>query len=249
MSLILFKKSSSNKPIEVSLSAYSNSRIKVVFADKSNVPKEKILTGGFVELNEHNYIEQSNFSDMNYIYQKLDELTYVLTSDKNDVYIEPETDIDSGYVPKEYIPTIEELRNKKISALSSVCNRMIISGVAIDIDGNMEHFSYSEEDQVNIKELFDLAIQTKVPLYYHADGSGCKVYTVEQIVTLYTTSAMNKMHHITYFNQLKMYINTLNDADTINAMEYGFELTGEYLDTYNAAMTAARISMETLLKE
>ena len=61
-------------------------------------------------------------------------------------------------------------------------------------------------------------------------------------------SAMNKMHHITYFNQLKMYISTLDDCDIINAIEYGVELTGEYLNTYNAAMLQAKTGMETLLK-
>ena len=60
---------------------------------------------------------------------------------------------------------------------------------------------------------------------------------------------MNKMHHITYFNQLKMYINTLSNSDAINTIEYGMELIGEYLDTYTAAMAQAKVGMETLLKE
>ncbi len=54
-----------------------------------------------------------------------------------------------------------------------------------------------KKDQTNIKELFDLAIQTNVPMYYHSDGNSCKLYTVKQIIELYTTADMNKMHHIT----------------------------------------------------
>lgn len=45
-----------------------------------------------------------------------------------------------------------------------------------------------------------------------------------------------------------MYISTLNDSNTINAIEYGIELTGNYLDTYNAAIAQAKIGMEILLK-
>ena len=247
MSLIKFKDSS--ECIKVSLSLDPLGRAKLSFSE-NNLPNEATLLSGFFEINEHNFIEQSGFSDMNYVYQKINDLTYVLTKDENDIYTEseiPDTDY-SEYVPEEYIPTIDEIRNMKISSLSHICNQQIVNGVDIDIDGSVEHFSYAEEDQTNIKELFDLAVQTNTPLFYHSDGNSCKLYTVTQIVELYTMSAMNKMHHITYFNQLKMYINTLDDFETIRNIEYGWELTGEYLDTYNAAMEQAKVGMKTLLK-
>lgn len=61
-------------------------------------------------------------------------------------------------------------------------------------------------------------------------------------------SAMNKMHHITYFNQLKMYIQSLDDIESVSEIEYGYELSGEYLRTYNSAMEQVTIGMKTLLK-
>ena len=249
MSLIKFIESSDN--IEADLSVDILGRTKITFKDDSVIPDESTLLSGFIELNEHNYIEQSDFSDMNYLYRKIDDMTYILTRDESDNYIESETSPDfthEDFTHEEYIPTLEEVRNIKISNLSSICNQRIVNGVDINIDGVLEHFSYTEEDQTNIKELFDLSIQTKVPMYYHSDGNSCKLYSVEQIIELYTTSAMNKMHHITYFNQLKMYINTLDDSDIIATIEYGHELTDKYLNTYNAAMEQARIGMETLLK-
>ena len=90
-------------------------------------------------------------------------------------------------------------------------------------------------------------MQTNVPLYYHADGESCKLYTVEQIVNIYTTNATNKMHHITYFNQLKLYVNTLETNEEVELVNYGDELTGEYLKTYNDAMVQANIGLTTLL--
>lgn len=245
MSIIKFNKS--QNIIEVNLSIDFNNRVKIEFISFDDIPDENILCGGFQELNEHNHIVQSDFSNMKYIYRQIEEdLCYIMTSDENDIYVEPPI-IDQ--VPVElYVPTIEESRASKISVFSNICNMSIVNGVDIDIDGTIEHFSYAEEDQTNIKELFDLAVQANVPMYYHSDGKGCKLYTVEQIIELYTTATMNKMHHITYFNQLKMYISTLDDPDAINAIEYGYELTDEYLDTYNAAMTQAKIGMKTLLK-
>lgn len=60
---------------------------------------------------------------------------------------------------------------------------------------------------------------------------------------------MHKMHHITYFNQLKMYIQSITDIESIISIEYGsYELTGEYLDIYDSAMLQAKIGMETFLK-
>lgn len=247
MSLIKFKNFSENEKIEVILSIVPNKRVKMTFKNITDIPDKSILLSGFIELNEHNFIEQSDFRRMNYIYRKLDELTYILTEKEDDIYIEPEIpDVNTPEYP-EHIPTVEELKNIKILDWSSICNAQIVNGVNIDIDGNIEHFSYNDEDQVNIKELFDLSVQTNVPMYYHSDGNSCKLYTVEQITLLYTTAAMNKMHHITYFNQLKMYLNTLDILDDINNLNYGCELEGDYLETYNSAMSQARLGMETLL--
>lgn len=243
MSLIKFKNFSDI--INVNLFFDSSGRVKISF-NKNSIPSESVLLSGFFEINEHNFIEQSDFSDMNYLYQKIDDLTYVLTKEKDDVYIE--SNIPELPELPEYSPTIDDARNMKISSLSYICNKQIVNGVDIDIDGLVEHFSYTEEDQTNIKELFDLAVQTNVPLYYHSDGHSCKLYTVEQIISIYTTAAMNKMHHITYFNQLKIYLQSLDDIENIKDIEYGYELTGEYLDTYNAAMEQARFGMEALLK-
>ena len=243
MSLIKFKDSS--EYIKVNLSLDPRGRTKLSFSENS-LPNETILLSGFFEINEHNLIEQSDFSDMKYIYQKIDDLTYVLTNDENDVYIEPEI-LDEDY--PDYVPTVDEIRAMKISNLSSICSKQIINGVDINIDGVWEHFSYAEEDQTNIKELFDLAVQTNIPMYYHSNGNSCKLYTVDQIIAIYSTAAMNKMHHTTYFNQLKMYLQSLDEVDDIKDIEYGYELTGEYLDTYNAAMEQAKTGMETLLKE
>lgn len=248
MSLIKF--SESTDKIKVELSIDSQGHPILAFFNKDDVPDKSILTNGFMELNEHNLIEQSNFMDMNYIFRKVNDCTYILTRDENDIYIEPEIPISNNneYITVEHIPTTDEIKRAKISYLSSICNKQIIYGIDISINGDIEHFSYTKEDQTNIKELFDLAMQTNMPMYYHSDGNSCKLYTVEQIIDIYTMSAMNKMHHITYFNQLKMYIQSLDDIESVSEIEYGYELSGEYLRTYNSAMEQVTIGMKTLLK-
>lgn len=151
---------------------------------------------------------------------------------------------EEPYYPSE----LDNVKLQKINELSEICNNLIIGGVDINIDGAKEHFSYKDEDQVNIKEIFDLAVQVNVPMYYHADNASCKLYTVEQIIELYATATTNKMHHVTYFNQLKLYIiNTLETVEQVNKIEYGHKLKGEYLDTYNASMAQSQMVLEALL--
>lgn len=229
---------------KVSLTNLSDERILICFEDKPN--DISIFNDGFVVLNEHNGIIQANYSSMKYIYKDCnDDLTYILTTKEDDKYVEPVIPDTPEFEP--YIPNLQETISSKVRELSNNCNQRIVDGVDVQIDGQSEHFSYKDEDQVNIKELFDLAAQTKVPLYYHADGMSCKLYTVEQIVSIYSSNAINKMHHITYFNQLKLYVESLDDKEKVSSVSYGDELTGTYLDTYNNAMAQANIGLTTLL--
>lgn len=147
----------------------------------------------------------------------------------------------------EYVPTIEEIKISKINNFSNIANSSITNGVDVQIGENIEHFSYTDEDQVNIKEIFDLALQTNVPMYYHANGKECKLYTVEEIISIYSSASTNKMHHQTYFNQIRAYINSLNTIDEVNNVEYGQKLTDKYLQTYNEAMGQAQFVLEALL--
>ena len=59
---------------------------------------------------------------------------------------------------------------------------------------------------------------------------------------------MNKLHHTTYFNQMKQYIESLDNTESINSITYGDQLSNEFLTTYDHAMTQARESMKTLLE-
>lgn len=249
MQKIIFNNDSTKKIYDVNMS-FQNKRIYIEFPESDDAIDTTLFADGFVEVNEHNSFVQADFGTMKYVYRDFgDGLKYVLTDTEDDVYVElPE--IETPIEPSEpYVPTLDEVKKSKISELSRICNQSIVNGVDIEIDGVMEHFSYKDEDQVNIKEIFDLAVQTNVPMYYHADGTSCKLYTVEQIIALYSTASTNKMHHTTYFNQLKLCVETLETVDDVNTVVYGQELTGTYLETYNNSMTQAQLVLETLLSK
>lgn len=179
-----------------------------------------------------------DYSSYTTIYRELD--NGVQFSNDGSVYVEP-------VIPEPPKPTLEEVKISKINELSNICNQQIIQGVDIEVNGETGHFSYDYEDQVNIKELFDLSVQTNVPMFYHADEESCKAYSTEEIITIYAALSTNKSHHITYYNQLKMYVESLENIDDVKSVVYGQELTGEYLDTYNESMAQAQLVLDTLL--
>ena len=208
----------------------------------TSVDKDYLLSGRIFVLNEHNGSVQGEYNGFKTIYRTFedDAMKYQLSDDES-VYVEPVVpEPEPTPEPEPYVPTLEEVINNKISEFSSACNSMILAGVDVEIDGVTEHFSYTDEDQANIDDLMLSAKQTLMDQPYHADGESCKLYTVEQILSIYIAEKMNKMHHTTYFNQMKMYIKTLEDKDTVEALTYGVELTGTYLETYNTIMTQAQ---------
>ena len=89
---------------------------------------------------------------------------------------------------------------------------------------------------------------TQMSMPYHADGENCRLFTPEEITTLYVNEMTNLTHHQTYTNQMKMYINSLENKEDIESIFYGVELTGEYLDTYNMIMEQSKLVVQKYLE-
>ena len=147
-----------------------------------------------------------------------------------------------AYYDITYETTLEEVKARKIQEFSKTCKANIEGGVTIQIDGVDETFSYGIEsgDQGNIDDIFNLAISTGLPQPYHCNGGSCKLYTVQQISELYVACKVLKAKETTYFNQIKQYITDTNDKATVEAITYGQELTGTYLENYNAMMAQSQ---------
>lgn len=188
------------------------------------------------------------FTDFNTVY--LEEENTITLSNDGSVYVPPvidDTIIGDEDIPP-YVPTLEEVINWKVNELSYICENQIINGVDIEIDGTMEHFSYKIEDQNEISAAFNLASTTGMSVPYHSDNNSCKLYTPEQITALYIAQQTNTTHHKTYFNQMKMYVQTLTEKEVVDAVTYGDELTGEYLDNYNMIMAQATAIIQKVLE-
>lgn len=223
--------------------------LKITFDENVDVDSllEDMSFFDVVEILTRNEEVCGTYNDFNTVYLRDTENTNVVTlSNDGSVYVEPEVpDVDD--IPT-YVPTLEDVQAAKISELSSICENLIVNGVDVEIDGVTEHFSYKLEDQSELKSAFDLAIQTGMAVPYHSDGNGCKLYSVEQITSLYIAQQTNLTHNKTYFNQMKMYIGTLEDIEVVKAISYGDALTGQYLDDYNVVMNQAALIIQKVLE-
>lgn len=213
------------------------------------IPPQNILSNGFELLNENNGLVQGNYSGYTTIY-RMHENNEMLIEFSNDgsIYIPPVIP-DPEPEPEPYIPTYEEVLNNKIIELSSICQNAIVAGLEI----NGQHFSYNNEDQTNLKEIFDTVKITGLPMGYHADGQGCTEYTAEELINMYIQLTMNKYCQQTYFNQTREYLESLeNNAENkemILTYKYGTPLIDPYLTKYNHMIALYEAQINALIPE
>ena len=202
----------------------------------------QVISGGAIFNVFENFITLYN--------KDLDNNTIYLSCDGS-VY-DPET---SGSVWPEPIPeptppepTLEEVKAQKIAELSAVCNLSIVQGVYMEIDGEEKLFSYKTEDQSNLLNALQLSRATQMSMPYHADGCDCRLFSPEEITQLYILEMTNLTHNQTYMNQLKMYVESLDDKLAVEAVLYGNELTEKYLETYNMIMEQSKLVIQKFLE-
>lgn len=143
----------------------------------------------------------------------------------------------------------DSVKAEKIAEIKKDCEDYIYAGTDVTYaDGAKEHFTYNLADQSNISEMFTAVMAGATEYPYHADGEICKIYTKEQIVTIYGTLSLFKTEATTYHNSLKAQINAMTDADAISGVKFKeTELTGEYLTNYTEMMTSAQTQLNAIL--
>lgn len=126
---------------------------------------------------------------------------------------------------------IEEYKMAKIETMRSMCNFCITSG----IDVNDEHYSLTTEDQLNITRLGLQAMDERDSsiLVYHADTKPARVYSKQEMEYIYHKAVIWINYHITYFNLLKQYIETLTNVLDVLTVNYLMDLPKEYMTQLN----------------
>lgn len=144
---------------------------------------------------------------------------------------------------------IDSEKEKKLAEISEICQAKINEGADVELTTGTKHFTYTLADQANVSEMFTALAGGATEFPYHADGESCEIYNAQDIITIYSTLSMLKTSQITYQNQLKQYVKSLESIEEVRAIVYGQELTGEYLESYNALMVSAQSQMAIVLSK
>lgn len=145
--------------------------------------------------------------------------------------------------------TLVEVKENKIKELSEECENKIYEGADITLpsDGKTYHFSFTLNDQNNIKTCFDLSVASGSKIPYHADGEACKLFEEKDLVTLYAEEQFYITKHTTFFNYLKQQIMSLETIDEVEAVTYETDLTGDFLVGYSDIITYSEASKNAII--
>lgn len=135
----------------------------------------------------------------------------------------------------------------KLSEISTACNAVIINGVDIKLGEETVHFNLSIEDQSNINNLFRVVELGGSEFPYQSDGGICRVYSASEIVQIYIAAQTLITTQTTYHNELKQYVQSLDNAESISAVEYGMTLPEPYLTEMNEKLAVAQQQMQAIL--
>ena len=150
--------------------------------------------------------------------------------------------------PQPTEPSMEEVRNKKVTEISDICSNIITAGFDLDFNGKTEHFNLTVEDQSNISNLFRVVELGGTEFPYQADGGACRVYSAQEIAQIYIAAQTLITTQTTYHNALKRYVLSLEDIDSICEVQYGMDLPEPYATEMTEKLAVAQAQMNAIVE-
>lgn len=201
---------------------------KVAVQDEHHLILEgiEVNTSGFCLLTNGG-CAYGKYQDYTTLYKKT-ETGYILSNDGS-VYAEPEPIPE----PEPIEPTLEEVKESKVSEMNETQQKVIAAGVDVTLaDGTTRHFSLSDNDQLSLVGLQTQVVAglDEIPWHTSDAENGCEYFSNSDMA-LITEKAMEFITwHTTYFINLRLYINSLLDKESVKAVYYGMYIPKEYQD-------------------
>lgn len=143
--------------------------------------------------------------------------------------------------------SLSVVKAAKLKEISEACNDMIVAGVDLELADGTVHFNLSIEDQSNIANLFRIVELGGTQFPYQSDGGVCRIYTATEIAQIYVAAQTMITTQTTYHNELKLYVQSLETAEDVTAVQYGMELPDPYLTEMNEKLAVAQSQMQGIV--
>lgn len=152
---------------------------------------------------------------------------YVINNMSKYKYINGEFVVRDDYADR----LVLRVRDAKIAQLSRECSNVIYEGADILLsNGNTEHFTLTEQDQLNLSGIGLKIAMGATTIAWHQDDvtEPCRYYSSADAMTIIGSLTVFKEYHITYYRDLRIYINSLSNVESINNIAYGTPIPEEY---------------------
>lgn len=143
--------------------------------------------------------------------------------------------------------SLSVVMSAKLAEISKACNAVIENGVDIKLGEESVHFNLDIKDQSNINNLFRVVELGGTEFPYQADGGVCRIYTAAEIVEIYVATQTLITAQTTYHNELKQYVQALESAEDVSAVQYGMILPDPYLSEMNEKLMVAQEQMQSIV--
>lgn len=148
--------------------------------------------------------------------------------------------------PEPYEPTLEELKEGKIAEMNQKQQEIIQYGVEVPLsDGTTGRFTLKDQDQMSLMGLQTLAAGgiDKIPWHEADNAEHCKYYSAEDMNRITGAALSFISFQVTYYRDLRIYINSMQDKESVQSVEYGMYIPSEYqsevlADFYSAQSNA-----------
>ena len=160
-------------------------------------------------------------------------------SNNGSVYSEPVTPTPEP-VPE---ITLEELKAQKIAEMNAKQQEVIAQGVNVTLtDGSTEHFTLTENDQTSLVGLESrvAAGDENIPWHTSDTTEHCKFYSNADMAKITSTAMGYVTYHVTYFRDLRIYINSMLDKASVESVTYGMYIPTEYQSEVLSALYASQ---------
>lgn len=141
-----------------------------------------------------------------------------------------------------YIETLEEVKGAKVSEMGAAQQDAIQAGIDITLtDGSTEHFTLTANDQIGLMGLQAqvAAGNEQIPWHTSRNEEHCRYYSNADMQVIIAAAMRHVSYHVTYFRDLRIYINSLETKEVVLEVFYGMPMPEEWQSEVLKDMYAA----------
>lgn len=139
--------------------------------------------------------------------------------------------------------SVDDIKTAKFAELSTACESAILDGITLTTEDGVERrFSCRVVDQMNAIAALKLVEQGAPGYLFQDSEDNCFYATANDIASITKGFVEHVTKTRTYRNVLSDYVKSLTDPQEVLSVQWGQELTGEWLVQFNEKIALASAS-------